>query len=515
MGTVRAGGLRAFVAAVSTARRPEESRETPVVTVPRAPAIPHIVWMIAMLALLLRIGLALATHYTSEDYMITLRYAENLAHGQGFVYNAGERVLGTTTPLYTLFLALVARLGLNATAAGKTLNILADSMLCVVMYRWLSSVGEEAAGKLAAFWAAVDPLHLRWAISGMETGLVTLCGAWIWLAYAQRRYVTAYAVLAVLFLLRWDTTLLALVLTAAICWRERRLPLKELSLYVILIAPWLLFATWYFGSPIPVTGAAKMTVYGWRGRSALLPYAGPLFMAYFGAALPFTLLAFLGIRRVIRQRWTVLLPPLIWFGLYWVAFLVSKILLFSWYLVPPSPVYGMLAALGALQIARQWGRAWPRSVWLGSVGAVAGLVTVTIAWAMFLSCRESQRIEDNLGIPIGLWLQRHSRPSDRILLEPIGYIGYTSQRPILDAVGLVTPAVLPYYNSRNAAPLLNISLAFRPEWCVLRPGEIQHILDAQQSTGIRWTDLYEPVKTFRYTPRPDRDWIIFTIYHRK
>ncbi|MCB0187901.1 MAG: hypothetical protein KDE31_26715, partial [Caldilineaceae bacterium] len=40
-----------------------------------------------------------------DDAFITYRYAENLATGQGFVYNAGERLLGTSTPLYTLLLA--------------------------------------------------------------------------------------------------------------------------------------------------------------------------------------------------------------------------------------------------------------------------------------------------------------------------------------------------------------------------------------------------------------------------
>ena len=41
----------------------------------------------------------------NDDPYITARYARNLATGHGFVYNEGERVLGTTTPLTTLLLA--------------------------------------------------------------------------------------------------------------------------------------------------------------------------------------------------------------------------------------------------------------------------------------------------------------------------------------------------------------------------------------------------------------------------
>ena len=44
----------------------------------------------------------LALRLQFEDQLIVLRYARNLAEGNGFVYNAGERVMGFTTPLFTV-----------------------------------------------------------------------------------------------------------------------------------------------------------------------------------------------------------------------------------------------------------------------------------------------------------------------------------------------------------------------------------------------------------------------------
>jgi len=41
---------------------------------------------------------------TIDDAFITYRYVRNILAGIGFVYNPGEQVLGTTTPLYTLLL---------------------------------------------------------------------------------------------------------------------------------------------------------------------------------------------------------------------------------------------------------------------------------------------------------------------------------------------------------------------------------------------------------------------------
>src|SRR5260221_14517364 len=47
---------------------------------------------------------------TIDDAFITFRYSRNIVEGQGFVYNPGSRVLGTTTPVYTLLMAAISGL---------------------------------------------------------------------------------------------------------------------------------------------------------------------------------------------------------------------------------------------------------------------------------------------------------------------------------------------------------------------------------------------------------------------
>ena len=49
-----------------------------------------------------RIALYTVTSYTADDAFITYRYAENLAYGKGFLFNEGEKVQGTSSPLYTV-----------------------------------------------------------------------------------------------------------------------------------------------------------------------------------------------------------------------------------------------------------------------------------------------------------------------------------------------------------------------------------------------------------------------------
>ncbi|MBN97985.1 MAG: hypothetical protein CME16_01875, partial [Gemmatimonadetes bacterium] len=43
-------------------------------------------------------------NFIADDAFITLRYAQNLASGDGLVFNLGERVEGFTSPLWTLLL---------------------------------------------------------------------------------------------------------------------------------------------------------------------------------------------------------------------------------------------------------------------------------------------------------------------------------------------------------------------------------------------------------------------------
>src|SRR5512141_1854778 len=87
---------------------------------------------------------------TIDDSFITFRYARNLLAGQGFVYNPGERVQGTTTPLYTLLMT-----GLGALTGGTRapfpwlallVNTTADAATCLLLVRLGRRAGAEWAG---------------------------------------------------------------------------------------------------------------------------------------------------------------------------------------------------------------------------------------------------------------------------------------------------------------------------------------------------------------------------------
>jgi hypothetical protein len=216
-----------------------------------------------------------------------------------------------------------------------------------------------------------------------------------------------------------------------------------------------------------------------------------------------------------RQGISWLAPALAWFGVYWAAFLASKVLLFERYIPPTLPVYAALVGMGLVAVVRpvaqRIGNLPKRALTLVAAGAVAAYMTVL----MTAVSEETQRIEDNLRIPLGVWLRSNSKPGDTILLEPISFIGYYAHRRVLDPIGLVSPSVLMHYRLDVVSPWLEIIDRYQPEWCVLRPGELAHIEEGARVQGRSLADEYALVRTVSYTPRPSREPITFHVFRRK
>ena len=64
----------------------------------------------------------------------------------------------------------------------------------------------------------------------------------------------------------------------------------------------------------------------------------------------------------------------------------------------------------------------------------------------------------------GEWLKVNTRPADRIGYLEIGYLGYYSQRPIIDALGLVTPEVASHIASGDFSWAY---ATYRPEYIII------------------------------------------------
>lgn len=106
-----------------------------------------------------------------DDLFISLRYAENLVHGRGFVYNLGERVEGYSSPLWAVLQALGLTLRVEGVLWTKLLGVGALAALQVGVYRFSREV-LRVGGPLAflpSVCLALSSYVIAWSTLGLET----------------------------------------------------------------------------------------------------------------------------------------------------------------------------------------------------------------------------------------------------------------------------------------------------------------------------------------------------------
>ena len=130
-----------------------------------------------------------------DDGMISMRYAWNLVHGNGLVWNAGERVEGYTNPLWTMVMAVCIALfsKSGAVLAMQTLGAVLLGVGGVVYGRIGASFCTRSHWTIAAAveagvcWVVTSNFPLRfWTHMGMEVGALVVLGAFAW-SLALRR----------------------------------------------------------------------------------------------------------------------------------------------------------------------------------------------------------------------------------------------------------------------------------------------------------------------------------------
>ena len=173
--------------------------------------------------------------------------------------------------------------------------------------------GRVAAVTAAALWA-VSPVAVSMALGGLETSLAIFCAvalvaAWIWAndTGSTRRAVVTGVVAGLAVLARVDIALLILLLGGLQLWRgPRKLLVPGAIAGAVVVAPWWIWCTVQFGTPIPTSGEAAH-------RLALVqPYSREWLAQVAGAVAggPF------GVWQWLRERLDV--HPWVGVAMFWV-----------------------------------------------------------------------------------------------------------------------------------------------------------------------------------------------------
>ncbi len=462
------------------------------------------------LVLILLAGLVLRVVFIEasapvDDAYITFRYAQNLANGHGFVYNVGDRVLGVTTPLFALILAPFAMTGIPLDAAALGLGVVFDLFICVLLYRLLRNCFGEPPALVAALFYALAYTSLAASGYGMETQLFNFLLVASLLLLSRGKYSALGIVAGLAVLTRPEGILLAGVLGALVLSRQLRgesnAARNSLAAFLGTTVPWFVFAFLYFGSPIPNSLLMKMlqegiTVHQWLDFFIMRNLF--VIALWVGAAVGFVV----GLRRKCESCAALG----VWAVAYLLFFLVGRPpFLGGWYFPPEALALTVLSAVGAASVL-----AWIlRSPARGALAAafLFILVDVVVLPRSLVSARWQRHVADSVYRPMGDWFRTHSRPGDIIHCSDIGYLGYISQRTILDASGLVTPDVRTFRAGRRGDPNWDILYILRrkPDYVALPVGGHVH----RRFSESEFPRDYEPRARFqvegRIELRPSRD----------
>lgn len=400
--------------------------------------------LIALLGVVLSLSWLFRDSIIDDGY-IYLRVVDNILAGHGWVFNAGERVNPCTSIPYTLLLALIrlfCRSPITTILTGFGIGLLGLSCIQYWAFRgWDRTLGFVIA--LVSIW---EPILFRSV--GMETTVFLACVVGSALAF-QRKAQWTCGVLSGLAALNRPEGLALIVLLSILQAIGKRGSFKSAQIgFLAAVIPWLVFSQLYFGSlmsnsilakaeQVQVASMAFHTSWGIVFLHRMWIPVITLILSAIGVAV-----ALSDIRKGRFYGAIVILFGLIQAMAY--AILRAPFN-YRWYFAPANLAINMSVIFaGAFLMDRLRARFQPpqgssASLWNLGTALACLLLVSRLGAAPFEvpSPYESQNY-----VMIGRWIDNHTSPNENVACMEIGYIGFYSQRPIVDMAGLIHPQSL-------------------------------------------------------------------------
>lgn len=424
----------------------------------------------ALVATAVGLGLYFAWRilWLADDAFISFRYARNFARGLGLVYNEGEWVEGYTNFLWTLLLGLAGKLGLDIPLTALFGN-LACFVATIVLVAYLAarlSPGRPAVPFAALALALSKPFY-TFASGGLETMPIALLAvAAVAAGLGRRGELGSGLILTASVMCRPDQLLLYAAMGIALVAEDlvfeegrihQRLRLRRYLLFAapfaFLYVPYFLWRWKAYGALLPNTFYAKSAASSYWAQ-------GAVYLAHFLSTsgawlwLPLFALALSGhsVRREVFRLRVYTLVSIALLGGYVVR--VGGDFMEYRFFLPLLPLVALCTEIG-LRLRPFRALPLPTSVATAAALAVAWtpvkiIRPFEIRW--HLAAEETYyqvrslfplRVA-NWHFEAGQWLHqaftaRGLRP--RIAAGSIGLLGYFSDLPLFDVMGLTSRVV--------------------------------------------------------------------------
>lgn len=397
---------------------------------------------------------------TYDDVFLAFRYAHNILSGYGFVFNPGERFLGTPAPLFVVLLVVfkAAIPWLTIPELGGVLSGLALTGCGVFIYLLGKEYHQPGTGALAAILTLSSPFVVMTLGGETPIYLMVVCAAFY--TYARGQYNLCAFLLALAVLNRSEGIVAAGMLGIHFLLAQRRLPWKPALVFVLTLSPWVIYAAIQFGSPLTHSLAAKIA----QRRIGLAPFIPSaahwvrhIVLRNNPWSLAFAPLAGLGGVVVVRQwrQWGAFFG---WIVAQSVAYLILDVPFYHWYIAHLGVGLAVAAGLGvgwamasllggnreSAYDAPRWRKLASSLLRTAGIALLAALACVTITFSIWSVSRYhwgQPNPANRLYMQTGHWLKDNTPPSSSVAYIEIGQIGYYSERRIVDLLGLVSPGV--------------------------------------------------------------------------
>jgi hypothetical protein len=428
-----------------------------------------------------------------DDAWIHAQFARNLATGHGFSYTGGRWVAASTSPAWTILLALGYLVARSVLVAAKVLGVALQFTCGILAARLVLALSKVHALAIAAgLLVAAAPAMVWGAVSGMEVGLASalvLGGFLLYLTSDQpRRQVAAVFLLSLACLARPETLVPLGIVALHFAARARtprvlvRSALAIAFVVLVVLGPFVLFDYVTTGRALPTTfyaksgpGLARAIADGNRDQIARLFLThGPTAVRQFGA----TLVDQFGIAAIVIALGfgAAFLRPLRRRG----AWLIAVCVLagsFAMGLVAPqrlkpenfrytAQLISLAAVLGVAGLSVIWSRIRQHAVRIGVLVFLVGIACYRSAHSAEIYAFSVKNIQE-LHITLAEWMRIHLPPGATIAVNDVGALAYFGGHDVIDLEGLVSPEALAYPRAQRG---LGFSQATKPDYVAIFPG---------------------------------------------
>lgn len=438
-----------------------------------------------------------------DDSWIHQVYGRNLAEYGEWAFIPGEPSGASTSPLYTILLALGYALNVPYALWTHGIGILALTVTGITGARMAEHLRPHTS-----YIAVITGLflvltwHLVWAAaSGMETmvfsmfSLLLIDAVWSSVNYRlSPRAGLRFGLLAALMTAtRPEGILLAGLCGVAVlvtAYRDRpwRWIIGTAIGFFIVITPYLLLNLSLTGGILPATADAKYL----QHRPLLaLPYIDRVWRMTVPiiAGAQFLILPGVVIYLLVQGRKSaVYWIPLLWcIGL--IALYAARLpaaYQHGRYVIPALPALIIMGTVGIHDLYIRGKTSMPGRVLSRTLVIAAGamLLYFGLLQGPIIYKQDVRIIEEEMVAPAH-WIADHLPPQELLAVHDIGAVGYFAPRPILDIAGLVTTETVPYIGDSEG--LWNLMREYNARYLMAFPDQIP----GQDTNDTRLCPFYQ------------------------